>query len=106
MGTRLFRSRHVIPEPGSYYLAGNLDVTTPSGIVIAASGMTLDLMGFNIFRSSAAAATGTAINFTVGGLSNIAIKNGHITSDDSHPIRVKNLWNRQIFRFARVVTNR
>ena len=75
---------HVITQPGSYYLSENLDVTTTNGIEIEADGVTLDLMGFNIFRSSMAAAVGTAISLNVGGLSNIWIKNGHITGGVSY----------------------
>ncbi|NNM29529.1 MAG: hypothetical protein HKO57_08405 [Akkermansiaceae bacterium] len=72
-------SMHRIDQPGSYYLTDNLDVTTTDGIRIIASGVTLDLMGFTIFRSSQAASTGTAINITGSGLRNIRITNGHIT---------------------------
>jgi len=71
---------HIINQSGSYYLSGNLNVTTSDGILMAASGVTLDLNGFSIFRSSGSAATGAAINLASSGLANIWIKNGHITS--------------------------
>jgi len=75
-----FSYMHRIREPGSYYLSGNLDVTKGNGIQIAASGVTLDLNGFNIFRSSGDSPLGTAIILTSGASANIRIKNGHITS--------------------------
>ena len=71
---------HRIREPGSSYLSDNLNVTTTSGIQIAASGVTLDLNGFNIFRSSGDSPLGTAMILTSGASANIRIKNGHITS--------------------------
>ena len=73
-------SMHRITEPGSYYLSGNIDVTAFHGIEIAASGVTLDLNGFSLFRSSTDASAGAAILINTKNLSNIVIKNGHITS--------------------------
>lgn len=72
-------SMHRITQPGSYYLSNNLDVTTTDGIEINASGVTLDLNGFTIFRTSTASANGAAIEINASGLANIWIKNGHIT---------------------------
>lgn len=43
---------HVISQPGSYYLSGNLDVATANGISIDSEGVTLDLNGFQISRST------------------------------------------------------
>ena len=40
--------QHIISQPGSYYLSGNLEVTTAFGIGIDAPGVTLDLNGFEI----------------------------------------------------------
>ena len=40
---------YTISEPGSYYVTGNLS-STGSGIVIQASGVTVDLMGFSVTR--------------------------------------------------------
>jgi hypothetical protein len=65
-----------INAPGSYYLTGNLAVSDGDAIVIATSGVTIDLAGFTISSSSApAAGTGILIKF---GVSGITIKNGHI----------------------------
>ena len=38
---------YTISEPGSYYVTGNLS-STGHGIVIEASGVTVDLMGFSL----------------------------------------------------------
>ena len=42
----------IINQPGSYYLSANLAVTKPNGIQINVEGVTLDLNGFQISRSS------------------------------------------------------
>lgn len=73
-------SMHRITDPGSYYLTDNIDVTAFHGIEIAASGVTLDLNGFSLFRSSTGASAGAAILINTDNLTNIVIKNGHITS--------------------------
>ncbi len=65
-----------ISQPGSYYLTGNLTVSTGNGINITTNGVTLDLNGFTI-RSTAASATGHAISLA-GSLSDLTIRNGHI----------------------------
>lgn len=71
--TALFR----ITQPGSYYLVSNLTgVASKSGIEIAASDVTLDLMGFRLVGVTGSLA---GIN-VVGGVSNIAIRNGTIRS--------------------------
>jgi hypothetical protein len=67
-----------ISQPGSYYLTGNLTVTTGNAITIATNGVTLDLNGFTI-SSTASSPTGNAILLN-SGLRNIAIKNGFIQS--------------------------
>ena len=68
-----------ITQPRSYYLTGNLTVSSGDGIDILTNGVTLDLNGFTI-RSTAASPTGTGILIT-SGLSEITIFNGHIRSD-------------------------
>ncbi|MEM9080145.1 MAG: hypothetical protein AAGC74_05570 [Verrucomicrobiota bacterium] len=65
-----------ISQSGSYYLTGNLSVTSGDGIFITASGVTLDLNGFTISSTSATPA-GTAIDINA---SNISVSNGHILS--------------------------
>lgn len=69
-------STHLIDEPGSYYLSGNLAFNTAHGIEITASQVSLDLMGFTI--TSGGGPDGDAIAITTGGLSEITIRNGHI----------------------------
>lgn len=68
---------HVIDTPGSYYLSGNLNITKNSGIEIRSSGVTLDLMGFRLSRS--ALGLSDAIKISLGGLTDITIRNGHIS---------------------------
>jgi len=73
-----------ISAPGSYYLTGNITVTSGHGISINADNVTLDLNGFTI-RSSASPATGNAVLINGdGALSSIAysaitVRNGHIS---------------------------
>jgi hypothetical protein len=69
-------STATISQPGSYYLTGNLTVSTGSGILITTNGVTLDLNGFTI-RSTVASPTGAGILLS-SGLSDITIGNGHI----------------------------
>ena len=69
-----------ISEPGSYYLTQNLHFTATSGhaIVIAASDVTLDLMGFTLSSSSTVEGDAIALN---GGLRNIEVRNGVIAGN-------------------------
>ncbi len=60
-------------QSGAYYLTGNITVASGDGIVIAASGVNLDLNGFNIMATAAA---GSGISF--GAVKNIIIRNGNI----------------------------
>ncbi|MGD1086377.1 MAG: hypothetical protein ABSA47_16695 [Verrucomicrobiota bacterium] len=67
-----------INTSGSYYLTANLTVSSGDAIDINASGVTLDLNGFNI-TSDSSPASGTAIAFSgETGNANITILNGHI----------------------------
>jgi hypothetical protein len=65
-----------ITQRGSYYLAANLTGGANGGITIRASGVTLDLMGFELVG-------GTGSGISVSG-TNIAIRNGTVRgwSDD------------------------
>ena len=66
----------VIVQSGSYYLTGNLTVSSGNAIIIATNGVTLDLNGFTI-SSTAASASGYGIQLA-SGLSDLTIFNGHI----------------------------
>jgi hypothetical protein len=65
-----------ISQPGSYYLATNINVTTGNAISINTSGVTLDLNGFTI-SSTASPNSGFGVLIS-SGLSDITIRNGHI----------------------------
>jgi len=65
-----------INSPGSYFLTGNLAVSSGNAIVIATNGVTLDLNGFTI-SSTEASPTGTGILIN-GTLRNITLANGFI----------------------------
>jgi hypothetical protein len=69
----------VISEGGSYYLTTNVTVSSGDAITIAANNVTLDLKGFTIASTLPAASSDTAILLS-GGVTNIAIYNGHISS--------------------------
>jgi len=65
-----------ITQPGSYYLTGNITgVVGKHGIEIAASGVTLDLMGFDL---SGLAASLDGVSATIFNLTNITICNGSV----------------------------
>ncbi|MFO0835898.1 MAG: right-handed parallel beta-helix repeat-containing protein [Phycisphaerales bacterium] len=71
-------SLYKITQPGSYYLTGNITgVVGKHGIEIVASGVTLDLNGFDL---SGVASMGSfdGVSVTVSGLSNIAVVNGSV----------------------------
>ena len=66
-----------ISQPGSYYMTGNLmGVAGQDGITIAASDVTLDLMGFAL-TGVAGSLKGVRIS---GGAFNIAVRNGTVRS--------------------------
>src|SRR6185295_16419341 len=70
--TNLFR----ITQPGSYYLTGNITgVSGKNGIGIAASGVTLDLNGFDLVGVAGSLA---GVNTVVNSLRNIAVVNGSV----------------------------
>jgi parallel beta-helix repeat protein len=65
-----------ISQPGSYYLTGNITgVAGKHGIEIVASGVTLDLMGFEL-GGVAGSLSGVAV--TVNDVTNITIRNGSV----------------------------
>jgi len=65
-----------ISQPGSYYLTGNLTVSTGNGINITTNNVRLDLNGFTI-RSTATSAAGYGILLS-SGLKDLTILNGFI----------------------------
>jgi len=65
---------YTISQPGSYYLTGNIEVTSQNAITIMAPGVTLDLGGFTISSSLGSASVSDAV----------VIKNG------SHSCRIQN----------------
>ena len=67
----------IITQPGSYYLTRNLVITTASwGIAVAATGVTLDLMGHSISY----AGTGTPDAGILIDGHNVTVHNGHVLS--------------------------
>ena len=67
-----------ITAPGSYYLTGNIQVTSGDGILIDSSNVTLDFNGFALISTTVAGpTTGNAINLG-SGVSNIHLRNGNI----------------------------
>ncbi|MCS7337512.1 MAG: hypothetical protein NZ739_04645 [Verrucomicrobiae bacterium] len=66
-----------ITNPGSYYLATNLTVSTGDAIVIGTNNVTLDLNGFTI-SSTAASPTGFAVR-VLGGVCNLKVMNGFVS---------------------------
>lgn len=67
---------HIITQPGSYYLTGNIQgVLGKDGIRIAAAGVEIDLRGFELIG---AAASSTNAVTGAGGNTRITIRNGRI----------------------------
>ncbi len=67
-----------ITLPGSYYLTGNITgVVGKHGIEIVASGVTLDLNGFDLVGVPGMGAF-DGVSVTLGGLTNIAVVNGSV----------------------------
>jgi len=67
-----------ITQPGSYYLTGNITgVVGKHGIEIVASGVTLDLNGFDLVGVAAMGAF-DGVSGTAGTLTNIAVVNGSV----------------------------
>lgn len=72
--TALFR----ITQPGSYYLNANISgATGKHGIEIAADGVTIDLMGFDLLGIPGVGSF-SGITTAIAGLRNITIKNGSV----------------------------
>jgi parallel beta-helix repeat protein len=67
-----------VTQPGSYYLTGNITaVANKHGIEIAASGVTLDLNGFELVGVPGMGAF-DGVSVTASGLTNIAVLNGSL----------------------------
>jgi len=82
-----------ITQPGSYYLTGNITgVAGRHGIEIAASGVTLDLMGFDLVGSAEVAAL-DGVSATVLNLTNITIRNGSVRGWGGDGVDVGNSSN-------------
>ncbi|OAI42565.1 hypothetical protein AYO41_03980 [Verrucomicrobia bacterium SCGC AG-212-E04] len=87
--------------PGSYMLTANLNgAAGKSGIVIAASGVTLDLMGFEL----AGVPSGGAGIFVSGGRTNIAIRNGTLRNWTGDGVSASSSGNSQ-YQDLRLSTN-
>lgn len=82
-----------ITQPGSYYLTGNVSgVIGKHGIKITASGVTLDLNGFDLLGVPGSLA-GVAV--TVSNLTNIAVLNGSVRNweDQGVDLGIFNTFN-------------
>jgi parallel beta-helix repeat protein len=71
--TPISKLPYTISQPGSYYLTTNL-TANPGGIGIWASGVTLDLMGFEL-NGEGGSLTGIGV---LPGVANICIRNGTV----------------------------
>jgi len=67
-----------ITQPGSYYLTGNITgVAGKHGVEITASGVTLDLMGFDLSGIPAMGAF-DGVSVAINSLTNITVRNGSV----------------------------
>ena len=69
-------SLHVINEPGSYYLTGDVNViaTDKNGIAVEVDDVTIDLMGYNLIGPDSGFKSGIYID----GCTNVEVRNGTI----------------------------
>jgi len=75
-----------ISQPGSYYLTGNITgAIGKHGVEITASGVTLDLNGFDL-AGVPAMGSFDAVSATEGSLSNITVSNGSVRGWGRHGI--------------------
>jgi len=82
-----------ITQRGSYYLTGNITgVPGRHGIEIVASGVTLDLMGFDLVGSAEVAAL-DGVSVTALNLTNITIRNGSVRGWGGDGVDVGNSSN-------------
>jgi hypothetical protein len=82
-----------ITQRGSYYLTGNITgVAAKHGIEIAASGVTLDLNGFDLLG---VAGSLDGVSVTAAGLTNIAVRNGSVRNWGDDGIEATNATNSQ-----------
>ncbi len=72
-------SLYKISQPGSYYLTGNITgVAGKHGVEIEASGVTLDLNGFDLVGAANAGGPFDGVHASLNGLANIAVVNGSV----------------------------
>ncbi|MSU59661.1 MAG: right-handed parallel beta-helix repeat-containing protein [Pedosphaera sp.] len=64
---------YVIAQPGSYFLEGNIAVSTTNGISVTTNDVTIDLRGFTISRATGT--NGSAIQVSAA---NCAIRSGNV----------------------------
>ncbi len=84
-----------ITQPGSYYLTGNITVSTGDGILItAASDVSIDLNGFTIKSTLTGSADGSAIFSGTDTFARLTVKNGSLASGSTPP------GTRQGFRYG------
>ena len=75
---------YTITSGGSYYLTGNLTTGSSNGIVVAASGVTLDLNGYTIYSTAIFAQGGGSAILLSSSITDVSIQNGHIFSGVTH----------------------
>jgi hypothetical protein len=78
-----------ITQRGSYYLTTNLTGVASGGITISASGVTLDLMGFELVGG-----TGSGI-LVSGSRNNITVRNGTVRNWSDHGVGASSAANSQ-----------
>ncbi|MCA9310219.1 MAG: right-handed parallel beta-helix repeat-containing protein [Phycisphaerales bacterium] len=82
-----------ITQPGSYYLPASITgVANKHGIVIASSGVSLDLNGFEVVGVGAAGGAYDGVHVS-GSYKNITIRNGHVRNWGDDGVEVANVVN-------------
>jgi hypothetical protein len=85
-----------ITQPGSYYLIGNITgVAAKHGVKITASGVTLDLHGFDLL-GVAGSLSGVSVSPAFPVLTNIAVANGSVRGWGQIGVDVANAQNTRV----------
>ncbi|MBX9735455.1 MAG: right-handed parallel beta-helix repeat-containing protein [Phycisphaerales bacterium] len=81
----------VISQSGSYYLTANLvGAASKHGITIAASGVTLDLNGFEVIGNGDTSGDFDGIRVASANIKNVTVRNGHVRNWGADGIDIAN----------------
>jgi len=100
-------AQHVINQPGSYYLTGNITVGTPGidGIQVDCNDVTIDLCGFALVGPGKHQ-SGSASGIFANSVSNLAVRNGTIRDFTGSGIELASTGGNHLLKDLRLSDNR